>query len=111
MSRDAGLLTDMLQSAQVAVAYLADFDHDSFLRDTRTQDAVIRRLEIIGEAARYVSPEAHQTLAAIPWPKVIGMRHIAIHHYRKVDLTTIWNTVQEDVPTLVAILTPYLESL
>ena len=75
---------------------------EDFLKDSQCQDAVIRRLEIIGEAARRISPETRARLPQLPWEAMIGMRNILIHEYDDVDLMIVWDTVQKDLPRLVA---------
>ncbi|NJO80477.1 MAG: DUF86 domain-containing protein [Cyanobacteria bacterium RM1_2_2] len=79
MSRDTQALLDMRESAQLAVRYLAEKSIDDFLGDVQLQDSVIRRLELIGEAARRVSETTRQTLAEIPWNEINGMRNRLIH--------------------------------
>lgn len=65
------------------------------------QDAVIRRLEIIGEAARRVSDAKRQEWSHLPWQQMIGMRNIVIHKYDDVDLIAVWDTVMNDLPDLI----------
>ncbi|MEW6448056.1 MAG: HepT-like ribonuclease domain-containing protein [Bacillota bacterium] len=64
------------------------------------QDAVIRRLTIIGEAVKSISPELKRECPAIPWQKITGMRNILIHEYFGVDVELTWKTVQRDLPVL-----------
>ncbi|MFA5183048.1 MAG: DUF86 domain-containing protein [Syntrophales bacterium] len=74
--------------------YIADPDEDAFARDRKTQDAVIRNLEIIGEAAGNL-PEQFQKLAPeIDWRKIKGLRNILIHEYFGINLPIIWDVVQ-----------------
>jgi uncharacterized protein with HEPN domain len=72
-----------------------------FLREVQIQDAVIRRIEIIGEAARRVSDETKATYPDIPWKEMAGMRNLMIHDYDNVDLSIVWQTVQKDLPFLI----------
>ena len=74
----------------------------AFVKDTQCQDAVIRRLEIIGEAARRLSEHTRGSLPTLPWDLMIGMRNLMIHEYDDVDLGVVWHTVQDDLPGLVA---------
>jgi uncharacterized protein with HEPN domain len=67
---------------------------------------VIRPLEIIGEAARLVSQETRDTHPEIPWEQMIGMRNRLIHEYFRVNLTTVWETIQNDLPPLIAQIEP-----
>jgi uncharacterized protein with HEPN domain len=110
MSPDQGFLEDMLHEARTALEFVDGFTEDEFLRDRRTQHAVLRCLEIIGEAASRVSPEGRARFASLPWSDIIGQRHIAIHHYGKVKMPRIWATVRDDVPALVTALAQHLEA-
>jgi uncharacterized protein with HEPN domain len=106
MRRDPQYLLDILEAAKKACSYVAGITKEVFLKDTLCQDAVIRRLEIIGEAARRLSPEARQTLPGLAWNAMIGMRNVLVHEYDDVDLHVVWETVQKDLPSLIAILEP-----
>jgi uncharacterized protein with HEPN domain len=67
---------------------------------------VIRPLEIIGEAARRISQDTRDAHPEIPWEQMIGMRNRLIHEYFRVNLTTVWETVQNDLPSLIALIGP-----
>ncbi|MEW5912982.1 MAG: DUF86 domain-containing protein [Thermodesulfobacteriota bacterium] len=101
MSRDKAYLADMLISARWAVEYLARKIQQDFYQDKQCQDAVIRRLEIIGEAARRVSEQVRLSIPGVPWQSLIGMRNVLIHEYDGVDLDIIWETVKRDLPGLI----------
>ena len=75
---------------------LARTDRDEFDRDWVVQDALIRELEILGEAAGRVSDELVQSHAEIPWREITGLRHKLIHDYFTVDLGVVWSTATED---------------
>ena len=64
------------------------------------QDAIIRNIEIIGEASKKISKDAKQTYYKIPWKEIAGMRDKLIHNYLGVDVTVIWKTIHQDIPTL-----------
>jgi len=100
MPRDEPLLADILDSARLAIAYVRDVDWAHFESDVQLQDAVIRRLEIIGEAARRISDEFQSRWPNLPWRDMIGMRNVMIHGYDTVDLAIVWHTVQHDLPEL-----------
>ena len=101
MSREQAYLFDILDAARLALSYVANKTRDESLTDTQCQDAVIRRIEINGEAARRVPDYAQKTLPQLPWGAMIGMRNVMIHDYDTVDLTIVWDTVQRDLPVLV----------
>jgi uncharacterized protein with HEPN domain len=75
MQRDLQFLLDMLESAKLAVRYVAEKSRADFLSDIQLQDAVIRRLAIVGEASRRVSEVTRQNFTAIPWNEISGMRN------------------------------------
>jgi len=106
MSRDPQYFLDILEAAKLALRYVAGRTQEEFLQDTLCQDAVIRRLEIIGEAARRLSREARTALPELTWNAMIGMRNILIHEYDDVDLSVVWDTVQNDLPTLIKVIEP-----
>jgi len=102
MDHDLVYLLDILQAARLAVSYVEGVVEEMFLQDTQRQDSVIRRIEIIGEAARRISPQTRTAYPDIPWNAMIGMRNLMIHAYDDVDLQTVWRTVQHDLPALIA---------
>ena len=101
---DREYLEDMAREARTVRRFVAGFSEQDFLADQKTQYAVVRCLEIIGEAASHVSDVTRQQIAGIPWREVIAQRHVAVHHYGKLQMPRIWNTVQEHVPPLLAAL-------
>ncbi len=86
------------------ISYTKDFDEDRFNDNTLVQDAVIRQLEIIGEATKRVSPDFRQKHLKIPWLDMAGMRDILIHDYIDVDLGIVWKTITKDIPELKSLL-------
>jgi len=104
MQRDKGHLFDILESARLALSYIEHKSLETFLQDTQCQDAVIRRLEIIGEASRRLSDETRQTLPEIPWREIIGMRNMLIHDYDDIDMKIVWDTVNDHLDPLIKIL-------
>jgi uncharacterized protein with HEPN domain len=104
MPRDNAYLLDILDSVHLVLSYISGISQDQFLQSTQIQDSVIRRLEIIGEAARRVSNEGRLVNPALPWKQMIGMRNVVIHGYDEVDLNVVWDTVKNDLPPLAAML-------
>jgi len=102
LPREINYFLDILQAAQLLETFVEDVDREAFENDVMRQAAVIRELEIIGEAARRISEETHQELSHIPWQGIIGMRNRLIHEYDNVDLDIVWDTVQNYVPQLIA---------
>ena len=109
MDRDQSYLLDMLLSDRMALQYARQVERDVFLSDTRTQDAIIRRIEIIGEAAGCVSAETRSELSVLPWKSIVGMRNLVIHQYPEVDVAVIWDTVHQDLPLLIALIEPLVQ--
>lgn len=104
MFRDREYLTDILAAARLVLGYVAKKSEAQFLGDVQCQDAVIRRLEVIGEASRRISAETRQRLPEVPWQSMIGMRNVMIHEYDDVDLKIVWDTAQQFIPRLLDIL-------
>ena len=71
-----------------------------FMGSTLLQDAVIRNLEIIGEAVKHISETVKETSPDIPWKQIAGLRDLLIHHYMGVNLDEVWNIVVNDIPAL-----------
>ncbi|RJP50952.1 MAG: DUF86 domain-containing protein [Anaerolineaceae bacterium] len=101
MSRDDTYLVDILESAKIALDYVFDKSWDEFYEDTQCQDAVVRRIEIVGEAARRVSQETRDRHPQIPWREMTSMRNLVIHEYDVVDINQVWETVQNKLPPLI----------
>jgi uncharacterized protein with HEPN domain len=72
----------------------------SFSNDPKTQDAVIRNFEIIGEAVKRLSEDTRQTVSEIPWRQFAGFRDILIHQYDGINISEIWLTIENDLPIL-----------
>lgn len=105
-------LARILNAIERIGGYLAGIDEAAFLGNPEKQDAVIRNLEIIGEAAQSVRrrfPEVAATRPDIPWAGIYGMRNALTHGYFQVDLTIVWTTVREDLPALAALVRGALE--
>ena len=101
MLRDIGYFSDILESAKLAVDYLEKISYKEFVQDTAIQDAVIRRIEIIGEAANRISDNSRKKHNHLPWIEMKGMRNLLIHEYDEIDLKEVWNTVKNDLPVLI----------
>jgi uncharacterized protein with HEPN domain len=104
MRRDDAYLLDILIAARRARRFLEDLTWEEFVDSELHQDAVMRPLAIIGEAARQVSQETRDAHPELPWPQMAGMRNRLIHEYFRVDLATVWETVKNDLPPLIAVL-------
>src|SRR5260370_39632808 len=81
---------------------------EEFMTSEELQDAVIRNVEVIGEAAKRVSAEARDRLASLDWKAICGMRDVLIHDYIGVDLDEVWNVASFRIPELQSVLKPFL---
>lgn len=104
MSRDSAYLLDILDSSRLAIRHVDNSIREQFFNDIEQQDAVIRRLLIVGEAARRISQETRNQIVGLPWTDMIAMRNLMIHEYDDIDLGIVWDTVQNDLPPIVAAL-------
>jgi uncharacterized protein with HEPN domain len=91
---------DMLDSVARLEQYTAGVTYDEFSRNGQLQDAIVRRLEIIGEVARQIPEEIRQKHDAVPWKQIAGMRDILIHEYFNVNLHRVWQVLVVDLPVL-----------
>ena len=95
-------LNDILESISDIKEFVAGIDYESFLRDKKTSKAVIRSLEIIGEAAKNIPEPLRNSQKEIPWQEIMGMRNKLAHEYFGVDLDIVWQSIREDVNPLEA---------
>lgn len=101
-------LADILTAATDARAFVEAISFEDFLANKEKQYAVLRAMEIIGEAAGRIPPEWRARYADLPWREMVGMRNIVIHHYFGVDEAVVWRTIQEDLPPLIETLSGIL---
>ena len=106
--RDEAYLLDMLLAARDARPFVSGLDEAAFRASRLHQNAVIRSLEIIGEAAGKVSPATQAARPEIPWREITGMRHRLIHGYAEVRLDLAWTVAQERLGPLIAALEPLI---
>ena len=102
MRPDETILFDIVAAGRRIAEFTVGFDEKSFIRDVRTQSAVLHQLMIIGEAVGRLSPDFRMRHPHIPWRLILGMRNKLIHEYEGVDLIEVWNTALRDVPQLLA---------
>jgi uncharacterized protein with HEPN domain len=106
MQRDEAYLLDILIAARKAIRFTRDLSWQEFESSELHQDAVLRSLEVVGEAARLVSQEFRDSHPNIPWTDIIGMRNRIIHEYFRVNLAAVWDTIQNDLPILIEQIEP-----
>lgn len=109
--RDLVKCEDMRIYAERARQFLAAHSLEEFRADEMAQAAVIRCVEVIGEAARLVSDDARERAPEIPWPLITGMRHVLAHDYGTVDIDKVYDVVTEHLPKLLVHLRALISSL
>ena len=101
MNKDPQIfLKHILESIAWIEKDIEEMSKDDFLKNVPIQDAVVRRIEIIGEAIRYLPPEVKKESSDVPWQDIMDMRNKIIHEYFGVDLELVWEVVQKDIPEL-----------
>lgn len=91
-------LDDIIESSSLIAKYISGKNKEQFANDSEMQDAVIRRLEVIGEAIKRLPMEFREQHSEIEWKNATGMRDILIHHYDEIETKQIWLTVTEILP-------------
>lgn len=105
---DQKKLRDIVDAIEAIEAYSVS-SYDEFLTDTKTQDAILYNLIIIGEAANQISEEFQERHNKIPWSSMIGTRNIIVQGYDQVKLQIVWKILQRDLGTLKSEITKVLE--
>jgi uncharacterized protein with HEPN domain len=102
MQRDyRAYLEDILEAAGAAREFVAGMGKDELTKDRRTRDAVVRNLEIIGEAAKKLPAQMRPDHPEVEWKKIAGLRDILVHDYFGIDMDIVWDIVQNKLPVLV----------
>ncbi len=99
---DSIRIRHMLDAAREAASFAQNKRRSSLNKDRKLTLALVKSIEIMGEAAAKVTLETRQELPQIPWTSVIGMRNRLIHAYYDINLDILWKTVTEDLPPLIA---------
>jgi len=108
-SRDSKLyLTDILESIEQIEEYLSGFTLETFEEDLEKQDSVMRRLEIIGEAAKQLPDEFKKAHPEVPWRDIADFRNVLIHEYSGIKRERVWEVVHRDLPLLKTQVSSYL---
>lgn len=102
-------LKNIIDKAREAVDFCVGMSEEEFLKDGKTQSAVILKLIIIGEEAKKV-PEEVTSKINLPWPMIKGFRNMAVHEYFNIDLVIIWHSVKNDLPSLITKISTNLEN-
>ena len=110
-NRDAAYIWDMLDAARTIQEFTAGVPLEDYLLDRKLQLAVERAIEIIGEAARLVSPELKAQHPGIPWRQIVSQRNVLAHDYGEIKQDRIWLVATSRIPDLIAQLQPLLPGL
>lgn len=108
MLRDEAYLQDIVIACRKVAAFIDGIDQEAFEQQEVLQQAVIRMIEIIGEAARNLSAALKDSHPEIPWREIVNMRNILTHMYWRVDVEKVWDTARNDLPDVIARLEPHL---
>ena len=93
-------LEDILEAAAAAREFVTGMDKDDLGRDRRTRDAVVRNLEIVGEAVKRLPQQTKRDHPEVEWKKIAGLRDILVHDYFGIDMDIVWDVVQNKLPVL-----------
>ena len=101
MTKDPRIfLAHVTESIRSIEQYAGGLTQEEFNRSPQVQDAVVRRLEIIGEAVKSIPDEFKSKHPEIPWKKIAGLRDVLIHKYFSIDLNLLWNLIEKELKTL-----------
>ena len=104
MKENQVYIEHILQAIEKILDYTKDMSQYDFRKNEMVQDAVIRNIEIIGEATKKVSDDFKVSYGSIPWKVMAGMRDKLIHDYMGVDTDVVWKTIEQDIPLLESLM-------
>lgn len=104
-------LQDILDSINDTDDFVKGMSFDDFLKDKKSVNAVIRSIEVIGEAAKKIPHSLRKEFPDIPWKKMTGMRDKLIHEYFGVDLEIIWEVIRKDLPSIKPLIVEAIENI
>ncbi len=104
-------LDHIFVSLKKSCDYIEGYSFEMFIEDEEKQDAIIRKLEVAGEATKNLSAELKNKNSHIPWREIAGMRDKLIHGYFDVDIDVVWNTVTNEIPSLLSKIEEIIQAL
>jgi uncharacterized protein with HEPN domain len=102
-------IQDIVDAINKAIKFVEDMSYEDFVQDDKTIFAVVRALEVVGEAVKNIPPEFREQYPEIPWRDMASMRDKLIHEYHGVRLEVVWETVKEEIPPLKLVFEKILE--
>ncbi|MEP0917544.1 DUF86 domain-containing protein [Leptolyngbya sp. DQ-M1] len=108
MSRDQEAPIDITEAIKLIFQYSADVSPEALAANLEKQDAILRRITIIGEATKRLSQKFRTQHPSIPWKAMAGMRDVITHDYNEVDLDEVWTVIHENLPLLLEYIEPLL---
>jgi uncharacterized protein with HEPN domain len=106
---DTELLRDILEAIRRISSYVGRMSYETFMDDDKTQDAVIRNLEIIGEAAKNLSQQLRTENSSVPWKAMAGIRDRLIHQYFGVNVDIVWEVITSELPGVTSLIERIIE--
>ena len=106
--RDRGRLLDIQEYAVNAMQFASGVNYDEFVNDRMRYFAIMKNVEIIGEAANMLTSDFRELHTELPWEQIIGMRHILVHGYAEISDMKLWRTVTKDLPPLHQVVSKWL---
>ena len=105
--RDDAYLSDILEAVQRILGYTQKISYSEFMEDTKTQDAVLRNLQVLGEATKKLSISLRRREPLVPWKEMTGLRDKIVHEYFGINYDIVWAIVTQDIPALQ----PHIEAI
>jgi uncharacterized protein with HEPN domain len=108
MKRDYLYLRHILHAIERINEYV-EVGYEEFMSQSSWQDAVIRQLEIVGEATKHISKELRELHGGVPWRRIAGLRDVLIHDYMGIDIDAVWQITQKEIPELESYIKDIIE--
>lgn len=110
MSRNQESLIDMTEAIKLIFQYVEGIDSEALATNIEKQDAILRRITIIGEATKRLSRDFRNQHPNVPWKEIAGMRDVITHEYDEIDLDEVWTVINENLPQLMKYIEPLVLS-